>query len=79
MDFKDTFKSLTGNLAVPWQEALYHRFISDRPNTISSSCSLPTAFRGQDSGKSLLTCQTWWMKTNDTSLSTVMHTGKSPS
>ena len=42
MDFKDTFKSLTGNLPFPWQEALYHRFISDRSDNIPSSCNLPT-------------------------------------
>ena len=42
MDFKDTFKSLTGNLPFPWQEALYHRFISDRPDNIPLSCNLPT-------------------------------------
>ena len=42
MDFKDTFKYLTGNLPFPWQEALYHRFISDRSDNIPSSCSLPT-------------------------------------
>ena len=42
MDFKDIFKSLTGNSPFPWQEALYHRFISNRPDNIPSSCSLPT-------------------------------------
>lgn len=42
MDFKDTFKSLTGNPPFPWQEALYQRFIGEKPEEIPTSCSLPT-------------------------------------
>lgn len=41
-EFKSTFNLLTGNSPFPWQEALYERFVSDRPDNIPSSCNLPT-------------------------------------
>lgn len=40
--FSDEFKALTGNEPFPWQEALYKRFISNRPDNIPRSCNLPT-------------------------------------
>lgn len=50
MIFAKTFQQLTGNPPVPWQEALYDRFISDRIANIPSSCNLPSIlcplFRG---------------------------------
>ncbi len=42
MDFKDTFKALTGNPPFPWQESLYQRFIGEQPGGIPESCNLPT-------------------------------------
>ncbi len=42
MSFSDDFRELTGDPPFPWQEALYQRFISDRPDNIPSSCDLPT-------------------------------------
>ena len=42
MSFSDDFQELTGNRPFPWQEALYQRFMSGRPDNIPSSCNLPT-------------------------------------
>src|SRR5437667_11055213 len=42
IDFDTAFAALTGNRPFPWQRKLYERFISDRPDNIPSSCSLPT-------------------------------------
>ena len=42
MTFDSDFEKLTGNRPFPWQKSLYQRFISDRPDNIPSSCSLPT-------------------------------------
>jgi CRISPR-associated endonuclease/helicase Cas3 len=42
ISFDDAFEKLTGNSPFPWQEALYERFVSDRPDNIPSSCNIPT-------------------------------------
>jgi CRISPR-associated endonuclease/helicase Cas3 len=42
MNFIELFTKLTGNPPFPWQEALYDRFASDRPDNIPQSCNLPT-------------------------------------
>ena len=42
MNFKNAFAGLTGNEPFPWQEALFERFISSRPDNIPISCNLPT-------------------------------------
>ena len=41
-DFSNAFTALTDKEPFPWQEALYERFLSDRPDNIPSSCNLPT-------------------------------------
>lgn len=41
-NFDAVFKALTGNPPFPWQQALYERFIADRPDNIPASCNLPT-------------------------------------
>ncbi|MFY7952905.1 MAG: type I-G CRISPR-associated helicase/endonuclease Cas3g [Armatimonadaceae bacterium] len=41
-NFDAFFKALTGNPPFPWQQALYQRFIADRPDNIPASCNLPT-------------------------------------
>lgn len=40
--FNNAFADLTGYEPFPWQEALFDRLISDRPDNIPSSCNLPT-------------------------------------
>jgi CRISPR-associated endonuclease/helicase Cas3 len=40
--FDSAFQALTGNPPLPWQRALYERFIPDRPDNIPASCNLPT-------------------------------------
>jgi hypothetical protein len=42
MDFAKTFESLTGNAPFPWQEKLYNRFVENPPESIPSSCDIPT-------------------------------------
>jgi len=42
VNFKNAFADLTDNDPFPWQEALFERFISSRPDNIPSSCNLPT-------------------------------------
>lgn len=42
VNFKNAFAALTGYEPFPWQEALYERFLSNRPDNIPSSCNLPT-------------------------------------
>lgn len=40
--FSKQFEMLTGHVPFPWQQALYDRFISDRPGNIPATCNLPT-------------------------------------
>lgn len=40
--FEAAFRSLTGHPPFPWQQALYVRFMEDRPDNIPASCNLPT-------------------------------------
>jgi CRISPR-associated endonuclease/helicase Cas3 len=42
VDFATAFEALTGNPPFPWQQELYKRFISDRPDNIPDSSNLPT-------------------------------------
>ena len=42
MTFASDFEKLTGYPPFPWQEALYQRFIGDKPGGIPVSCNLPT-------------------------------------
>src|SRR5256885_2976456 len=42
VSFKNAFATLTGHEPFPWQEALFQRFISDRPDNIPGACNLPT-------------------------------------
>ena len=42
VNFKNAFAALTRNEPFPWQEALFERFISSRPDNIPGSCNLPT-------------------------------------
>lgn len=42
MEFQSTFEHLTGSPPLPWQTAMYERFVSDRADNIPSSCGLPT-------------------------------------
>ena len=40
--FPEMFYALTGFEPMPWQAALYERFVSDRDDNIPESCNLPT-------------------------------------
>lgn len=41
-DFYAAFLALTGHAPMPWQSALYERFVGDGPDNIPASCNLPT-------------------------------------
>jgi CRISPR-associated endonuclease/helicase Cas3 len=41
-NFEQAFELLSGHLPFPWQQALYERFVSERPDNIPLSCDLPT-------------------------------------
>lgn len=42
IQFAEVFQNLTGAAPFPWQQALYERFVSDRPDNIPLSANLPT-------------------------------------
>lgn len=42
LSFSEIFRALTGFAPMPWQEALYERFVSDDEKNIPASCNLPT-------------------------------------